>query len=103
MNRESRDHGNIGEKTDGAIMNRESRDHGNIGEKTDGAIMNRESRDHGNIGHNIQNELSLDGPKSSTYLYFILPKTDILKAGTARAPEITPVLGHFENYLITSA
>jgi hypothetical protein len=32
-------------------MNRESRDHGNIGEKTDGAIMNRESRDHGNIGH----------------------------------------------------
>jgi hypothetical protein len=72
MNRESRDHGNIGEKTDGAIMNRESRDHGNIGEKTDGAI---------------------------TYLYFILPKTDILKAGTARAPEIIPVLGGVSVFL----
>jgi hypothetical protein len=91
MNRESRDHGNIGEKTDGAIMNRESRDHGNIGEKTDGAIMNRESRDHAikcentqimqapndnpiNIkfhNNNIQNELSLDGPKSSTYLRLV--------------------------------
>jgi hypothetical protein len=49
--------------------------------------------------NNIQNELSLDGPKSSTYLYFILPKTDILKAGTAWAPEINPVLGGVSVFL----